>query len=210
MKTVGISLGFNCDSATYGVNHNYRITKEMGYKTCPFDLMITNYQGIIDCINDDFKFFIDLNYIEIIKSTSKTIFITNNTQDNLIYNNKYKFIFNHESPGHANLYLTEKWKNGIQHYTNNNYEKFIEKYDNRINNFRYYINNGYFINFILTRYNTEKISDIPLLHYTISKKYPLLKFNFIFNNYKDNLWILEHFILLKIEETTDEYQRLVK
>lgn len=210
MKTVGISLGFNCDSATYGVAHNYRTTKSNGYKTCPFDLMVTNYQGIIDCINDDFKYFTDSNYIEIIKSTSQKIFVTNNTQDNLIYHNKYKFIFNHESPGHANLYLTEKWANGIEHYTINNYEKFIEKYNNRINNFRYYINNDYFINFIITRYNTEKISDIPLLHYTISTKYPNLKFNFVFNNYKDNLWILEHYILLKIEETTDEYQRLLK
>ena len=49
-----------------------------------------------------------------------------------------------------------------------------------------------------------------LLHYTISKNYPDLKYNFIFNNFKDNLWIIEHFILLKIDETTDEYQRLIK
>jgi hypothetical protein len=169
MNTIGISLGFNCDSATYGVINNYRKTKENGYKTCPFDLMISNYQGIIDCINDDFKYFTNLENLEILKSNSKSIFITNNNQDNLIYNNKYKFIFNHESPGHANLYLTENWENGINHYTNNSYQKFIERYNNRINNFRYYINNGYFINFIITRYNTNKISDIPLLNYTICK-----------------------------------------
>jgi hypothetical protein len=46
--TEGISLGWNCSSAVYGVSSGIRNTKQNGYKTCPFDGMITNYKGIVD------------------------------------------------------------------------------------------------------------------------------------------------------------------
>ena len=51
-----ISLGWNCSSATYGVQHKLRTTKKNGYKTCPFDEMITNYQGIVQCFLDNFQY----------------------------------------------------------------------------------------------------------------------------------------------------------
>ena len=35
----GISLGWNCESANYGVANGIRSTKQNGYKTCPFDEM---------------------------------------------------------------------------------------------------------------------------------------------------------------------------
>ncbi len=47
MKQIFISLGLNCSSAIYGVNNNLRNTKKDGYKTCPFDLMLSSYNGII-------------------------------------------------------------------------------------------------------------------------------------------------------------------
>jgi hypothetical protein len=205
---IGISLGFNCDSAVYGVNNNLRKTKHDGYKTCPFDLMVSNYLGVIECIEDNFQYFTDTNYLQIIKSNSDKIFVTNNLQDSIIYHTKYKFIFNHESPGHANLYLTENWEKGINHFTMNNYENFIKRYNNRINNFKNYLKSGNYINFIITRYNTRNINDIQLLNSAIIKNFPDLKFGFIFNNYKDNLWILEHYILMKIPEDSDEFKRL--
>ena len=34
----GISLGWNCSSASYDVNNGYRKCKNDGYKTCPFDI----------------------------------------------------------------------------------------------------------------------------------------------------------------------------
>lgn len=43
MKPIGISLGWNCDAAGYAVKNKLRETKNNGYKTCPFDIMITNY-----------------------------------------------------------------------------------------------------------------------------------------------------------------------
>ena len=69
--------------------------------------------------NDDFKYLCDTNYL-----TLKTV-----GTDVLIYNTKYKFIFNHESPGHSNLYITQKWTKGINHYVMNNYEEFINRYN---------------------------------------------------------------------------------
>ena len=38
----------DCGSAMYGVINNLRTKKEHGYKTCPFDLMISNYNGILE------------------------------------------------------------------------------------------------------------------------------------------------------------------
>ena len=49
--TTSISLGWDCGP---GVHHVYRTTKDNGYNTCPFDLMNTNYKGIVECIRDDF------------------------------------------------------------------------------------------------------------------------------------------------------------
>ena len=110
-----ISLGWNCGSANYGVSSGIRSTKKNGYNTSPFDEMITNYEGIIQCINDDFEYLCDTKYLELIKiSETSGLLNTNGNGDYIIYNNKYKFMFNHESPGHANLYITQNWKNGIK------------------------------------------------------------------------------------------------
>ena len=58
----GISLGWNCHSAINGVALGFRNIKSNGYKTCPFDEMISNYKGI----NDDFEYFCDIKYLELI------------------------------------------------------------------------------------------------------------------------------------------------
>lgn len=120
MNKICISLGNVCYSAQYAVKNNLRKTKNEGYNTCPFDLMVSNYKGIIDCINNDFKYFYDLNYIILENET------------NLIKNTKYDFCFNHESPDHANLYLHENWKEGNYHFVNNNFKNFIDRYKKRI------------------------------------------------------------------------------
>jgi hypothetical protein len=62
MNQEGISLGWNCDSAKIGVEMGIRNTKLNGYKTCPFDKIVTNYRGIIDCIMDDFQYLCDTRY----------------------------------------------------------------------------------------------------------------------------------------------------
>ena len=58
--TIGVSLGWNCHPAVYAVYHKFRPRKTGGYNTCVFDLMISNYPGVVECIKDDFKHFLDL------------------------------------------------------------------------------------------------------------------------------------------------------
>lgn len=197
--SIGISLGWKCDSAVYGVKNNIRKIKEEGYNTCVFDEMVSNYVGLLMCIEDDFKYFLDTNYIEI-----------RDIGEPIIYNTKYNFWFNHESPGHANLYITQNWSGGINHYINNNYEKFIERYKTRINNFRNYINSGNKINFIIDRYKTTSIEDIKELDNLLKIKYPLLNYNFIFVPPKNNFdCILRDFkIMFRDDPQNEELLRI--
>ena len=117
MNEIGISLGWNCHSAVWGVNVGIRKQKHEGYKTCPFDEMMTTYKGIVDCLNDDFENFYDENYFEM----KQEMF---DKDKYVILNNKYNFIFNHESPGHADLYIQQNWPEGINHFINNNFHHF--------------------------------------------------------------------------------------
>jgi hypothetical protein len=175
LDNIGISLGWKCEAAQYAVDNGFRKLKRDGYKTCPFDLAATNYIGICKCIEDDFKYFCDPKYLELrLEPKLKKIMGDYQTEDQYwIYNTYYNFAFNHESPGHGELYKSENWENGINHFVNNNFEKFIERYNNRIENFRYYLKNYNHINFVMYHYNS-----IPYeLENIIATKYPTLKFN---------------------------------
>ena len=167
-----ISLGWNCESASKGVSLGIRKTRENGYKTCPFDECITNYEGILLCIKEDFKYFCDLNYLKLIPAKFSTGGIIKD--ELLIYNIRYNFIFNHESPEHGNLYIKQNWQGGKNHYIDNNFFLFIERYTRRINNFREYINN-YKITFIIGKVD----NDFSKLNEIIKIKYPNLKFNIL-------------------------------
>jgi hypothetical protein len=162
---IPISLGLLSNSRIHIKNH-YNLSKENGYKTCPFDLMISNYKGIIDCFKDNFEGFCETKYIEL-----RNIYGTN---EKWIYNTKYKFLFNHESPGHStdNTSLAN-----LNHYIDNNYEHFIIRYRNRINNLINYLNSGNHIIFVITRHNNN-ISDLSELNDVIKNKYPNLSFEF--------------------------------
>ena len=188
MTVEGISLGWNCSPAQDGVKLGLRNIKSNGYKTCPFDMMISNYIGLCKCIEDDFKYFCDPNYLEMRKAPQMANFIPNQNDDQMwIYNTYYNFTFNHESPFHGNLYLSEQW-NGPFHFVDNNYKNFIKRYENRINNFREYLKNTDFINFIMYRYNSIPYEIVDI----IKKKYPNLKFriNNIVNFGQNNIGFL--------------------
>lgn len=145
--------------------------KNEGYLTCPFDIMVTNYNGLIECIKDDFDPLCQDEYIKLYKvSKDSKWFNFSGNGDYVIYNNKYNFIFNHESPGHADLHIAENWENGINHFVINNFENFKKRYKKRIENIKYYLNsNKYIINFIIYRAKTYNIDDIKLLDETIKK-----------------------------------------
>jgi hypothetical protein len=172
-KEQGISLGWNCSGSTDGVRLGLRDKKEEGYNTCPFDMMISNYIGLCECIEDDFKYFCDRDYLELREAPNISPHIPNQKEGEMwIYNTKYNFTFNHEAPGHGNLYMSEKWVGGIDHFVINDFENFIERYNRRIENFRTYLRESSFINFIIWRYNSLPIELVEI----IQRKYPNLDF----------------------------------
>lgn len=192
MNQKAISLGWRCESAQIGVALGLRSTKSEGYNTCPFDLHNSNYPGVIECIKDDFKYLTDPKYLEVREGTfCSEHFATHKSpvKEYQIVNTYYGFLYNHESPGHGNLYLTENWSGGINHFVDNNFEKFIERYDARIKNFRNYLASGDKINFILMRYNS-----IPNeLCKVVEEKYPNLDFELhSFVNYSPYTYNMTH------------------
>jgi hypothetical protein len=200
MNNSGISLGWNCKPAQYGVEHSIRNRKNNGYMTCPFDKMVSNYIGLVECINDDFKYFVDPEYL-ILKQLPN---------EKVVFNTKYKFWFNHESPEHANLYIKEKWKNGKNHFIENNYKYFIERYQNRINNFRNYLTNPKNnILFILNRYSTHTLTDIAELNMVIKYKYPQLKYSFKLLNLDTKEYTYNHLSLMGFTKDCSEIKRMM-
>lgn len=128
-ESIGISLGYRCCSAQLGVDRSFRKRKNQGYLTCPFDYMLTNYIGLLQCLRDDFSEFCNPDMLEIIESYPN---------EWPIHHKKYGFWFSHESPI-GDIYLRENWEFGKNHFVENNYARFIERYQKRIQNFRQYL-----------------------------------------------------------------------
>jgi hypothetical protein len=90
----------------------------------------------------------------------------------LIVNTKYGFVFNHESPVHADLHIAENWAKGACHFTMDNFKEFIIRYENRAKNFREYMSSGLKITFVVAKID----GDVSELFGVLREKYPELKF----------------------------------
>ena len=53
MKKIYISIGHNCNPRVY-LKNAFNFSKLNGYKSCPFDLCITPYSSLYDCIETVF------------------------------------------------------------------------------------------------------------------------------------------------------------
>ena len=49
-NNIGISIGNSYHYASWAVINSIRGKKQDGYNTCVFDLMISNYAGVVKCI----------------------------------------------------------------------------------------------------------------------------------------------------------------
>ena len=201
VSRIGISLGWTCNSAIHGVNNGIRTRKEAGYKTCPFDTMISNFDGIVECIKDDFAYFTDEKYLSINAT---------NPADPCIMNLKYRFGFNHESPGHADLYKKEKWPEGIAHFICDQYKNFKTRYQNRINNFRNYLSDpNNHITFIITTWDKTE-EDMKPLKDALAIRYPHLSYDFvILNDPNGKEYFLRHMHYLGYKDDEHEIKRLL-
>ncbi len=167
MHKIAISLGFNCFSAMHATTMKWKKTRAEGYNTCVFDLMLSNYSGVIAAIREDFKGLTNPENLIL-----KKIY---NGED-WIFNTKYRFFFNHES--NSREVLIEYPRDDPFFYIKNNYEKFIERYERRIQNFRNYLNGEWFIDFVMN----FPIYEVPELIETIREVYPNLKFRIVLLN----------------------------
>lgn len=165
--SIGISLGYNCRPASLGVDLGWRGTKANGYKTCPFDMCISPFEGMVECIRDDFKDLVNPEYLRLqIVPGGLGVAVD---EEELVYNTKYNLVFLHESPRiAANLYQTEKWPNGQYHWVIDNWKAFRERYTRRIDNFRTYLRSGTPIRFILASPNPP----LDTLHHALQTSYP--------------------------------------
>lgn len=197
LNQVAISMGHNCSPAVRGVELGIRKRKSEGYNTCPFDEMWTNFPGLLKCLNDDFLYFCDKKYLCVI----------NTIHGPMIYNSKYRFIFNHESPGHADLYLSQNWEGGINHFINNNFERFISRYKRRIQAFKnYLLDERNFVTFLISRYNISQ-QELNLLNSIIRKNYRRQNYNFkIFQANKEEVML--GLTLSQFQEHDVEFTRL--
>jgi hypothetical protein len=193
MESIGISLGWNCYSAMRGRDLGIRGVKNNGYKTCPFDECITNYAGIVQCIRDDFVDFFSDQFLCLRKNDRCDKYCINDT---LIHNTKYKFVFNHESPGHGNLWATQMWSGGINHFVDNNFENFKKRYKARIENFRRYLRSGSHITFLITHVP----HDFNELREALAHQYPTLRYEILRFDYQvDQEQYDDHFAIMNID-----------
>jgi hypothetical protein len=169
---IGISLGFNCTAAVYGVQHGLRNTREHGQKTCPFDECITEYEGMLACLSSDFEGFTDPDNLELREGPSPP----GTRGETLIYHKKYHIVFNHESPGHGNLYKTQAWPGGRTHFVDDGFARFRERYDARIASFRAYVSApGARVRFLVAK----ETPDVSALHAVLRTSYPALAYEVV-------------------------------
>jgi hypothetical protein len=124
----------------------------------------------------------------------------------VIFNEKYNFLFSHESPC-FDFYITENWKNGINHFIIDNFKEFNDRYKRRIQNFKDLITSGKKIDFILQRSFINGENDISLLYKTIQNKYDFLEFKIILIDI-DKYAMYNYLTTSRIDENDDEIKRL--
>ena len=140
-----ISLGYNCSPRTYIKNH-IGLSNANGYRTCPFDLCITDLDGIYNCIKTDFQYFFeDLRLIPGMNADGNR---TDCGVGGMNITNAYHIVFNHEGSTHSHFF--SEGKNDDLFYIKNDFENFRKRYVKRIANFQHYIHNYNTIHFIYT------------------------------------------------------------
>jgi hypothetical protein len=146
----------------------------------------------------NFKYFVDDSYLEVVEAPFSTGGIVQG--EKLILNTRYKFCYNHESPGHAGLYISQGWAGGINHYVDNNFALLKDRYNKRIQAFRNYIHqgqNGSEVTFIVFRYS----KNIQILEEALAEVYPNLNYKIIVQSPPDTVELVHlHYALMKVED----------
>lgn len=147
-----IPLGSDCLSRIALTKEGIKKTKKEGELSCPFDLCVSNIYEVIKILKNDFKDFAQANML----------YFTKIDQCEIITHKIYtRTFFNHESP-----FLTQT------DFAKDNFKKFLERYEDRIKNYKKYIkkNNVLFVLHCRDDVNLNEIYE------ELSKIYPNLNF----------------------------------
>lgn len=144
ITNIFISLGYNCDPRIF-LKEKLEMSKNNGYLSCPFDLCITpSFQTLVNILQSDFcVFFDDIQCIDWGNADGDR---SHAGPGNMAISNNCGMIFNHEGGGHSHLF--EVGKNNDYYFTENNFARFKERYNKRIENFRNYCRNANSVTFV--------------------------------------------------------------
>ena len=163
-----ISIGCQCSPRMY-IKENLKLEKSTGYKSCPFDLCITPYKSLYDCLKDDFARFFELELIPGGIADGDRSQCANPLEG---YNirNSYGMIFNHEGSTHSHLFC--EGTNDDDYFIRDDFAKFKERYQKRIDNFYSYIQEHSEICFIHSLHEgIEGQGDLQKICDLLSSKY---------------------------------------
>lgn len=167
-----ISLGYNCAPRIY-MKNSLELTKGIGYQSCPFDLCITPFNGLYDCLESNFAFF--FNELKLVDGCNAEgdRSLCGSGNKNIV--NLYSIIFNHEGSTHSHLFKTGR--NDDEFYIRNDFEEFKKRYSKRIKNFYSNINSSNCITFICHGYTEEQVDKLLIL---LRHKFPNKEINILY------------------------------
>jgi hypothetical protein len=170
-----ISLGCYCYPRVY-MKEKLNLTYKNNYKSCPFDLCVTPYTSLYDCLKTDFKYFFDDLHLAVgCNAPGNRTLCGEGGKD---IKNYYGMIFNHEGSTHSHLF--NEGKNDDEFYIRNDFYEFKKRYKRRINNFLEYIDKHDNIIFVhKTHPDVHDNGNIQNICDMFSHKYPNKIFNFI-------------------------------
>lgn len=172
---VFISIGCQCSPRSY-IKNKLCLSKSQGYNSCPFDLCITPYQALYDCLSTDFHFFFDdLHLIPGINADGDRSLCGRGLEN---ITNKYGMIFNHESSTHSHLF--HNGTNDDMFYIRDNFLEFKKRYIARIANFHKYIEENE--NIILLHHLYKgicELADLEAICNILREKYPKKHFAYM-------------------------------
>jgi len=153
-----ISLGYNCDPRIL-LKTKYNMTYQNGYTSCPFDLCITSFDQLYNCISTDFTHFLDK--LHIIPWENASGDRSRAGPGGTAITNAYGMVFNHESSSHSHLF--REGCNDDLFFTRNNFANFKSRYQRRITNFFNYINNNSHITFLYKKKSNDNFDSNKLI-----------------------------------------------
>lgn len=174
MSIIYISIGCQCSPRIY-IKDVLHLSKTQGYNSCPFDLCITPYTALYECLRTDFQFFFEDLHLVPGENAAGDRPQCGSGLENI--KNKYGMTFNHESPTHSHLFHTGT--NDDLFYIRDGFLEFKKRYTERIANFHKYIEENDEI-ILLHRFHNDIciVADLEAICNILRERYPSKRFTY--------------------------------